>query len=252
MLCAKNLTIKFGGIKALDNLSVTVANNTITSLIGPNGSGKTSFLNCISRLYQPSYGDILFQGKSLLQFPVDKVCSAGIARTFQNVALFNSMTVLENILLGMHSRIKSNYFLDMLGIKRQKTLSEQYLDECHRLISRLQLDKYTHFPVITLTLALQKRVELARALASNPILLLLDEPASGLNHDEVQQMAEVILSIKQQSPITILLIEHNMKLVMQLSDHIIVLNQGKMIAQGTPIEIQNDRNVIKTYLGEPS
>jgi branched-chain amino acid transport system ATP-binding protein len=247
LLSCANVRVRFGGIVALDGVSLDVHRGNIVGIIGPNGAGKTTLFNCISRLYSIESGDIQFDQRSLLGLSRHKIADVGIARTFQNVALFESLSVRENILVGTHCRSGSGFVADSFKLnKRGNSASDERVDE---LIDALSLERDAHRMVRDLPFGTRKRVELARALASEPKLLMLDEPAGGLNHGDVDELRELIAALRDTFDLTVLLVEHHMHFVMKLCDYVVALNFGKHIAHGTPAEIQKHPEVIRAYLG---
>ena len=249
LLDVRDVAVRFGGIVALDGVSFSVAPGSIVGLIGPNGAGKTTLFNCLSRLYPCDRGDILFDGASLLAAPRHRIAGLGIGRTFQNVALFRSMSVLDNIMVGGHCRSRSGFLTNALRLRRVRREEDAAEEKARALIRMLGLGLVTDAPVSALPFGTRKRVELARALAAEPRLLLLDEPASGLNHEEVGELGRLIRSLRDALRLTVLLVEHHMSLVMGISDRVVALNFGRVIAQGVPAEVREHRDVVQAYLG---
>jgi len=252
ILKIKNLSKKFGGLTAIQNLSMEVAEGELHSLIGPNGAGKTTLFNLISRIFKPDEGQILFKEKDLLRISPSKICALGIARTFQKVELFNEMTAMENVLVGCHTLIRNGFLSAALRLNWFRTEEAQIQEKAMEALRKVGMEEYKFKKAGSLPLGQRRLLELARALASCPKLLLLDEPASGLNNSETESLMKVILSLCKEQGITILIVEHNMRVVMEISDNITVLNHGVKIAEGTPEEICKNFQVIEAYLGKGS
>lgn len=242
-----DMTIEFGGLKAIDGLNLDVNSKEIVAIIGPNGAGKTTTFNCITGIYTPTSGNVMYFGKSILNKEPADLTKMGIARTFQNIRLFKELTVFENVLIAMHLRYNDNIFTSTFRLNYMQELEMR--EETKKLLDSQDLYKYRNDIASSLPYGMQRRLEIARALATRPTLLLLDEPAAGMNPQETMELTAYIKKIRDQFGLTILLIEHHMDLVMDISDRIYVIDFGKLIANGTAEEVQNNPKVIEAYLG---
>ncbi len=249
ILDVRNISLRFGGVKALTDISFDVREHEIRAIIGPNGAGKSSMLNCINGVYTPTEGTIVFRGQSFSHMSSRKVAEMGVARTFQNLALFNGMSVLDNLLTGRNLKMKSNLLLQALRIGPAEREELRQREAVEHIIDFLEIQAHRKTPVGQLPYGLQKRVDLGRALAMEPQMLLLDEPMAGMNVEEKQDMSRFILDVNEEFGTTIVLIEHDMSVVMDISDRVVVLDYGKKIGDGTPGAVRDNEDVIRAYLG---
>jgi branched-chain amino acid transport system ATP-binding protein len=250
LLAVTGISVRFAGVKALADVSFEVQRGTLFAVIGPNGAGKTSLFNVLSRVYQPAAGQVTFDGRDLLRLKTHQVARAGIARTFQNLGQFPTMPVLDYLLLGRHTRMRSGILLGGIYLGPTRREEKRNRAFCMHLLDMLGLQRLHNHPLGSLPYGLQKRADIARALALEPKLLLLDEPVAGMGADETEDIAAAILDIKEQLGITQILVEHDMALVMGIADRVLVLDFGRVIAQGTSAEVQANPDVVKAYLGE--
>ena len=238
MLTFKDVTVKFSGITAINNLTFDVPQGKIYSIIGPNGAGKTTVFNCISRFYTPDSGSIEIDGRDLLTLKSHQIIRAGIARSFQNVELFSGMTVLENLLVGLHPSLRKNIFSTLMNLRSEKRLEKQAMQKAFEVMELLSIQELAYEKVMNLPFGYQKMVDIGKALISSPKLILLDEPVAGMNPIESEKISHLILRLKEELNITVLIIEHDMSLVMKVSDYVTVMNFGEKISEGLPRDIQ--------------
>lgn len=249
LLSVQDVSVHFGGIIALDGVSFDIPAGQVVGLIGPNGAGKTTLFNCISRLYNVNSGDILFEGQSILESPVHKMSALGIGRTFQNLALFTNLSVLDNVMIGGHPTGKTDYISNALHLPWTRREERELRDRAMEVLRFVGLQETALQLIGGLPFGVQKRLEIARALMSRPKLLMMDEPAGGLNHNELSDLVATIRKIRDEFGTTVLLVEHHMGLVMEVSDKVVALSFGKKLAEGAPREIQEHPDVIEAYLG---
>ncbi len=249
VLSFKDVTLKFGGITALNSVSFEVNPGELYAIIGPNGAGKTSIFNCISGIYRPTEGNVTYGTSSIQELRPDQVASLGIARTFQNIELFENMTVIDNILFGAHSQLNYGAISSLFYTKKVRNSEREAREIAEDIIDFLEIEQYRYSYILSLPYGVQKRVELGRALAMNPEIVLLDEPAAGMNSEETEDIARFIIDLHEERKKTIILVDHDMNMVMDIAQRVMVLNFGEKLAEGTPKEIVVDENVIEAYLG---
>ena len=249
ILTFKNVTLKFGGITALNSVSFEVNPGELYAIIGPNGAGKTSIFNCISGIYRPTEGNVTYGSTSIQELRPDQVANLGIARTFQNIELFENMTVIDNILFGAHRQLDYGAISSLFYTKKVRNYEREAREIAEDIIDFLEIEQYRYSYILSLPYGVQKRVELARALAMNPDIVLLDEPAAGMNSEETEDIARFIIDLHEERKKTIILVDHDMNMVMDIAQRVMVLNFGEKLAEGTPKEIVSNENVIEAYLG---
>ena len=249
ILTFKNVSLKFGGITALNSVSFEVNPGELYAIIGPNGAGKTSIFNCISGIYRPTEGNVTYGSTSIQELRPDQVANLGIARTFQNIELFENMTVIDNILFGAHRQLDYGAISSLFYTKKVRNYEREAREIAEDIIDFLEIEQYRYSYILSLPYGVQKRVELGRALAMNPDIVLLDEPAAGMNSEETEDIARFIIDLHEERKKTIILVDHDMNMVMDIAQRVMVLNFGEKLAEGTPKEIVSNENVIEAYLG---
>lgn len=250
LLSVSDLSMRFGGLVAVDQVALNIAERQIVSIIGPNGAGKTTVFNCLSGFYRPSSGRIQFKDQPIFGMPGFKIARLGMVRTFQHVRLFKEMTVLENLLVAQHRHLNTNFLAGLFKTPAFRRSEREGLELAHYWLEKVRLTEFANRTADNLSYGQQRRLEIARCMAARPQLLMLDEPAAGLNPNETHQLNDLIRDLRDNEGVSILLIEHDMKLVMGISDYIYVVNQGRPLAEGTPEQVRNNAEVIKAYLGE--
>ena len=249
VLSFKDVTLKFGGITALNSVNFEVNPGELYAIIGPNGAGKTSIFNCISAIYKPTEGDVTYGTSSIPELRPDQVANLGIARTFQNIELFENMTVIDNILFGAHSQLNYGAISSLFYTRKVRNSEREAREIAEDIIDFLEIEQYRYSYILSLPYGVQKRVELGRALAMNPDIVLLDEPAAGMNSEETEDIARFIIDLHEERKKTVILVDHDMNMVMDIAQRVMVLNFGEKLAEGTPKEIVSNENVIEAYLG---